>query len=270
MIALHRLFAPALHGSIVSVALAVLACGREGAPLRPDLCELTAEPPRHEPLGLVPFNDQPWDRVAEHDWSYLRRTASKDSDIVVDATAPVSSPQALRMIFTTDMARDTEPGVHWIRLPSVKEVYAGWSVKWSRNWACSPAGCGKIAFFHTAAERSAYINYGDFGRTSNPHTISINTQWAPYGQRVWPANRALTTITPGTWYRIEWYIKYASHASAADGVMRWWVNGVLNGAYDDVRFPSGGFVQFEFAPTLQNPPPAEQYMYVDHTVLSIR
>ena len=160
------------------------------------------------------------------------------SDIVSDPTAPVSPPQALRIIFTTDMARDSEPGVHWIGLPAVKEVYAGWSVKWSPNWACSPAGCGKIAFFHTAAEGEVYIGYGDFGRTSNPKTISVNTLWAPYQQRVWPANRALTTINPGTWYRIEWYQKYASSASAADGVMRWWVDGVLNGDYGGVRFPS--------------------------------
>jgi hypothetical protein len=50
--------------------------------------------------------------------------------------------------------------------------------------------------------------------------------------------------------------------------MRWWVNGVLNGAYTDVRFPGCCFQQFEFAPTLQNPPPAEQYMYIDHTYVS--
>src|SRR5438128_3400343 len=213
--------------SMLGVAVTVLACGREGATLPSGLPG--AESPLRGSLGLAPFNDQPWNGLTGNGWRYLRRTASKDSDIVSDPTAPVSPPQALRIIFTTDMARDSEPGVHWIGLPAVKEVYAGWSVKWSPNWACSPAGCGKIAFFHTAAEGEVYIGYGDFGRTSNPKTISVNTLWAPYQQRVWPANRALTTINPGTWYRIEWYQKYASSASAADGVMRWWVDGVLNG-----------------------------------------
>ena len=49
---------------------------------------------------------------------------------------------------------------------------------------------------------------------------------------------------------------------AADGVIRWWVDGVLNGNHFDVRFPPAGqgFQQFEFAPTVQIPAPAEQYM----------
>ena len=255
---------------MAGIAIALLACGYEGTPVSPEQPPLSSMSPLGELPGLVPFNDQEWDGLKKKGWNYLRRTASKNSDIVTDATAPVSSSNALRIIFTADMARDSEPGVHWIRLPAVKEVYAGWSVKWSPNWTCSPAGCGKIAFFHTGAEGVVYINYGDFGRTANPKTISVNTHWAPYGDRVWPANRALTSIVPGTWYRIGWYHKYASSASAADGMIRWWVDGVLNGEYTDVRFPHGGFVQFEFAPTIQNPPLSEQYMYIDHTEIGIR
>jgi hypothetical protein len=270
MIMLRRVCLAPVRISIVAVAVAVLACGREGTPLHPEASTLSIEPAAHDLPDLARFNDHGWDRLKGKGWSYLRRTASKNADIATDDTAPISASKVLRIIFTRDMGRDSEPGVHWIALPAVREVYAGWSVKWSPNWACSPAGCGKIAFFHTRGEGVVYMNYGDFGRTSNPKTISVNTHWAPYGERVWPANRALTTITPGTWYRIAWYHKYASSISEADGVIRWWVNGALNGEYTDVRFPSGGFTQFEFAPTLQNPPPAEQYMYIDHTHVSIR
>jgi len=57
------------------------------------------------------------------------------------------------------------------------------------------------------------------------------------------------------------------YAGAGDGILRWWVDGVLNGAYCNVSFPANGtgFQQFEFAPTIQIPPRAEQYMYIDHT-----
>jgi hypothetical protein len=220
--------------------------------------------------ALPAFNDQPWSTLTGDGWSYLRRTASKDSDIVVDATAPASAPEALRIVFTTDMAPDSEPGVHWIRLPGVREVHVAWLVKWSRNWTCSPAGCGKIAFLRTEGEGNAYINYGDFGRGGHPRAIAVDTQWAPYGERVWPANRAATAVTPGRWYRMEWYLRHPSAPAAADGVMQWWVDGALNGDYTDVRFPPGGFVQFELAPTLQHPPPAEQYMYLDHVRISVR
>ena len=58
---------------------------------------------------------------------------------------------------------------------------------------------------------------------------------------------------------------------ANDGIIRWWVNGVLNGDYRNVPYPAiRGFVEFQHAPTLQNPPPAEQYMYIDHTHVSGR
>jgi hypothetical protein len=270
MIAPPRLFAATLRISIVAVALTVLACEREGTPLRPGLSALSIERSTDDVPGLARFNEQAWDEINGEGWSYLRRRASKDSDIVTDETSPISASNALRIIFTPDMGRDGEPGVHWIALPAVREVYAAWSVKWSPNWTCSPAGCGKIAFLRSRGEGVVYINYGDFGRTPNPKTISLNTHWAPYGDRVWPANRTLTTIAPGAWYRIGWYCKYPSSLSGADGIMRWWVNGTLNGEYTDVRFPYGGLTQFEFAPTLQNPPPVEQYMFIDHTLISIR
>jgi hypothetical protein len=48
------------------------------------------------------------------------------------------------------------------------------------------------------------------------------------------------------------------------------VNGTLNGDYRDVRYPACCFLQFEFAPTLQKPPLAEQYMYIDHAYVSRR
>jgi hypothetical protein len=47
---------------------------------------------------------------------------------------------------------------------------------------------------------------------------------------------------------------------------------VLNGNHFDVRFPPAGqgFQQFEFAPTVQIPAPAEQYMDIDHSFVRAR
>jgi hypothetical protein len=55
-----------------------------------------------------------------------------------------------------------------------------------------------------------------------------------------------------------------------DGIIRFWIDGVLNGNYTDVQYPASSFIEFQYAPTLQTPPPAEQYMYVDHTKISAR
>jgi hypothetical protein len=252
----------------------------------------------NEPTGFVPFSDQPWDRLARPDvraggyvgralerlrglfsgtrehreeWGYLRRTSSKDATITTDASAPFSPSSVLQIVFTPDMLPDSEPSVHWIGLPNAKEIYTGWWIKLSTNWSPGPAGGGKMTFLHAAPNGQGQVYSGLFGATA-PHHVSVNTEWAPYGQHVWDPNINVTPIHYGEWYRIEWYVKWESAPGAGDGVMRWWVNGVRNGDHRNVTFPDGGagFQQFEFAPTLQRPPAQVQYMYVDHTYISIR
>jgi hypothetical protein len=256
---------------MVGILLASPACQRAGSEaLRP------AEHPRardgmaalHEP-DLLPLNDQPWDRTRGNGWDYLRRSSSRDDDVVADATAPFSPPNVLRIVFTPDMVRDHEPSVHWMSLPAPREVYALWWIKLSPNWSPSPAGGGKMTFLH-ARDGQGQAYSGLFGSTA-PHRVSINTEWAPYGQHIWDPNVETSAINYGEWYRVEWYSKWDSAPGAGDGVLRWWVNGVLNGSHSNVRFPAtgAGFQQFEFAPTVQQPPAHEQYMYVDHTYVSI-
>jgi hypothetical protein len=247
---------------LVGVAFATCACERR--PLQPT--EMPAGEAAGTPAGLVPLNDQPWTVLAGNGWRYLRRTSSKDADIVTDATAPFSPPHVLRIIFTPSMRRDSEPGVNWIGLPESRVVRASWWMKLSPNWTPSPAGGGKIAFFHVWPDGHG-VTYSNVGGSRAPHRINVATTWTEYGYRFWDPNVSTSNIAYGRWYRVEWYVKWESTPGGGDGILRWWVDGVLNGDYTNVRFPAGGlgFRQFEFAPTLQNAPPADQYMYIDHT-----
>jgi len=250
---------------VASLVMALGACrlATEQAPSKLDPLLL-------EPTGLQSLNEQPWDAVTTNGWQYLRRTSSKTDDIVSDPTAPFSPEHVLRIVFTPDMPRDTEPGVHWISLPRPTEVYTGWWIKLSRNWSPSPAGACKMTFLWVAPDSNGQVYTAVLG-SSEPHHIGVNTEWAPYGQKVWHPNEASTPIYYDTWYRIDWYVRWATAPGAADGAIRWWVNGALNGNYVDVSFPPAGvgFQQFEFAPTIQIPPPAEQFMYIDHTYVRI-
>jgi hypothetical protein len=266
------------------------ASGTAPSPTSPS--SLTAIQWPDEAGEFVRLSDQPWDRIAQLEngglmararalivaepapddaWQYLRRSSSKNDDIVVDATAPFSPPHVLRIIFTPDMQKDHEPSVHWIALPSARAVYASWWIKLSPNWTSSPAGGGKMTFLHVAPSGQGQAYSGLFGSTA-PHRVSINTEWPPYGQKIWEPNRETTPILYDRWYRIEWYVKWESRAGAGDAVIAWRVNGTLNGAYSNVRLPDGAsaFQQFEFAPTLQDPPRAEQYMYIDHTSIAVK
>jgi hypothetical protein len=177
----------------------------------------------------------------------------------------------LRIVFTPDMPRDHEPSVHWMPLERATEVHAVWWFRLSANWTASPAGGGKIAFLHAAPDGAGQV-YSNIGGSRAPHRIDVNTEWTPYGQRVWKPNKDETRIVYDRWYRVDWYMKWPPAVAASTGVLRWWVDGVLNGEYTDVRFPVGGagFQQFEFAPTRQLPPRDEEHMYIDHTAVSVR
>lgn len=213
--------------------------------------------------------DQPWDVVTSNGWDYLRRTSSRDSTIIVDPTAPASPPHVLQIAFTPDMRRDTEPVVHWLGLPSrPAEISVTWAMKLSRNWSTSPAGGGKIAFLWAPdGQGQVYINIGG---STPPHRINVNTEWAPYGQRIWEPNMTSTPINYDQWHRIEWYARWGSAPGAEDGIVRWSVDGVVNGDHRNVKFPGCCFQQFEFAPTRQLSPRSEEYMYIDHTRVSPR
>jgi hypothetical protein len=204
---------------VIAAVLVVTACGRADQ-------RITSPESVPSPVG-APYTDMPWDTAIATGWPYTRRSGSKDDDVVTDDSAPFGKADVLRIIFTPDMRRDSEPGVHWKVLPSSKEVYAEWWMKLSPNWKSGPS----------------------------------------YGQKVWDPNVSRTPIFYNRWYRIGWYAKWPSKPGG-NGTVRWWVDGALEGNYTDVVvFPKGveGFIQFDFAPTLQFPPPAEQYMYIGPT-----
>jgi hypothetical protein len=256
----------------IAGALAVMiACTRptESARVPTDPSPTAVTPIDPLPVAGTRVADQPWDVLIGKGWNYLRRTSSKDAAIVVDPTAPLSPPNVLQIIFTPDMRRDTEPGVNWTQLASTTgELSIKWAMKLSRNWSTSPAGGGKIAFLLAPdGEGQVYINIGG---STPPHRINVNTEWAPYGQRVWEPNITSTPVNYDQWYQIEWYARWATGPSADDGLVRWSVNGVVNGEHRNVRFPACCFQQFEFAPTRQLPPRGEEYLYIDHTSITAR
>jgi hypothetical protein len=256
----------------------------------------------HEPQGFVQFSDEPWDvltrphgpmlervvRASErlraflfhqperrNGWNYLRRTSAKDASIVTDATAPRSPANVLQIVYTAGCCIDAEPSVHWIGLPTVREIYTAWWIKLSPNWIPNPAGGGKITFLWTdGGNGQVYTNFyhpsADGSVQGPPYRIGANTEWAPYGQQIWYPNVTTTWINPGEWHRIEFYYRWPPAGAAGNGIIRWWVDGVLNGDYTTVIYPNAlGFIQFEYAPTVQYAGPAERYMYIDHTYISI-
>jgi hypothetical protein len=258
----HLVRVVAISACSLAVILALITCGRAdqlSTPTQPD-------PVTGMTSNETPSSDQFWVAPTGKGWSYLRRAGSKDDKVVTDATPPFAEKAVLQIVFTPDMRPDTEPGVHWISLPRVGEVHAEWWIKLSPNWTSSPAGGGKMTFLWAAPDGQGQVYTGLFG-AREPHHVAVNTEWMPYGQQIWEPNVKKTPIYYNRWYRIGWHVKWPTKPGGHDGLLRWWVDGTLDGSYTSVRFPMRGvgFHQFEFAPTLQNPPPVEQYMYIGPT-----
>ena len=76
-----------------------------------------------------------------------------------------------------------------------------------------------------------------------------------------------TVVTLGVWHRVEWYCQLAT------GTLKWWLDGVLQGSYSDVR-NANSFDQFEFSPTWGGNSGARKaetdHYWFDHVHLSVR
>src|SRR5687768_15020596 len=98
-----------ITAALLALAAAIAVLAGQSLPLPTSLTLST----------VATLTDQPWDRLVGASWRYLRRSSSKDAGIIVDATAPFSPPNVLRIVFPPDLQRDHQPTVHWTGLPGV-------------------------------------------------------------------------------------------------------------------------------------------------------
>src|SRR5688572_13633704 len=233
-------------GALLISAAAISACDHPGERAVVSVSAAASSQWRAEPRNFATLTDQPWDGIVkpsadsgvgrlvskalallaspveQSPWRYLRRSSSKDDDIINDPAAPSSPPNVLRIVFTTDMQRDREPSVHFVGLPRVTEIYSGWWMKLSPNWTCSPAGCGKITFLLPDSAAPG-VMYSNLAGSDGSHYVNVATTWPSTGYKFWQPNVKQTRVDDDRWYQVEWYVRWASAPGAADGIVRWWV-----------------------------------------------
>jgi hypothetical protein len=71
--------------------------------------------------------------------------------------------------------------------------------------------------------------------------------WGRYGPTptVMPYFTPMPEMTRGTWHKIEFTVKTNTSATAADGVIRFWIDGVKYGEWTGIRFGDPAFVNLE-------------------------
>ena len=257
-------------GALVAIAIIV-------AVLQPG-----PQPPDYAKLPLVV--DTPWDSVTGGGWQYIHRTGTNQPSIASDAKAPVSPSPILATDFTGTKP-DTEPGANYHSLPGLREVYTEYWIKFSANWTCAPAGCGKVHFIYPSEGGDMYSGIYCPPTSANPKgncpggtspayfVMGGQLQFSggagpnhPLGEPILP-NIVATPVYRDRWYRIAHYLKWSSTAQTCDGIWRWYVDGILNGDFADICFTIGSAIEVQFASTRQITPPPGEFQWIDHTLV---
>jgi hypothetical protein len=198
----------------------------------------------HEPAGLNTLTDRAWTELAGAQWN--RRDSSADR-IVQDASVPDAPTSALEYVYPTGFAGGRAPATHFYPLDHLRELFVGLEWKVSEPWQGHSSGVNKIQFMYTGSSDVAMVMYGQNG---GPYDVRVLPQWPEHTGRWLTPNATNASIIPGRWHRLEWYLKYESQRGAADGIIRWWIDGALAGDYTQVPFPAdGGFVEYQISPT---------------------
>lgn len=167
---------------------------------------------------------------------------------VDDASAPSSPTSVVQWRYPSGFGGGTAPGTLYFSHQVQTEVFAGFWWKPSSPWQNNPSNVNKIAFWFTASSAIVDIQMF-FDANTSQYNLHVVPEF-PSGTVRYEPNVNVTSVALGQWHLVEWHMKYASTPGGTDGVLEWWLDGVLQGEYTDMQTPAdAGFDQFEFSPT---------------------
>jgi hypothetical protein len=187
--------------------------------------------------------------------------------LTTDAGAPFSAPSVLDFYYPVGFPSSVAPGTLYYDFGASREMYVGLWWKPSNPWQGNDAGRNKICYLATATGKLIAL---EMFNQSAPYKMGVVTEF-PGDNR---AIQGTTTVALGQWHRVEWYLKYSSSSSTADGVMKVWLDGVLDINRTDLIMPAdAGFGEFQLSPTFGGNGVAKteaDHFWFDHAHLSHR
>jgi hypothetical protein len=210
------------------------------------------------------------------------------------APPPQSPPSALRSILNPCTPNPGCAGGMELIYPAntavsrpLKEIYVGlyWAAnaQWTGNKAIGNkiffiraknwlfGGTGTNGFFGSYGQPGNFPHFIKFGHNTgsldNSHTCAADLGLICHN------NVGATPIFPNTWYKIEAYVRASTCTTCRNGIVKWWVNGVLNGSYTNLNYGTNIVNEWVFAQTwdghLNGCCPTQQWnFYVDHLHIS--
>jgi uncharacterized protein YjdB len=224
----------------------------------------------NEPAGLSVISDRPWNTLSFTGWG-MDDPGVAQMSIVSDATAPLSPTNVYQFLYPQGMAAGAAGGLQWYYLTR-NELFIGMYFKYSEGWTQSGSNLTKLFYVYQRVGDNRQASFMIVnGPSAGPWDLRISNE--PDGGAWWTQNVNNVRIYPGRWHRLELYMKKASSSSAGDGVVRWWVDGVLAANYESAKLRGDPFSEFHFSPVwggLGGTKPKNEYLWVDHIYLSGR
>lgn len=152
--------------------------------------------------------------------------------------------------------------IHWTAPSTCTDLFVAMS--WRTNAAFRGRPQHDKMFFVRGPGTNSY-----FGMRSNPgaaqrafgwghNTSGLDNTHTMGDEGLWAfPNAGPSLITIGQWTRLETYIKKSTTNTSRDGIVRWWVNGVLGGNYTNVNYGALGLNEWVWSETWDgalNPP----------------
>lgn len=223
------------------------ACAMTAFALAASLCwqsDATAQSWPNEPSGSTLINDWNWSSCPGGGW----QGATGCGSIVSDSTGPFSPSGVLQ--FQLNPGQNSGGGDPYLDFTPSNEIYVGFWWKPSNPFDGLPHFVNKVGFLWTDVNYGQLVWYMFGSQKGGPYqfgpqlempAVSNSHLGNGYGDPVgsWNlfGNTGNGTIPLGQWNRIEIYAKNSTTPSSRDGILRWWMNGVLVGNYTTANLP---------------------------------
>jgi hypothetical protein len=229
----------------------------------------------NEPAGFTPITDWALDQSppelgdesisGSNGWKVVYNGSVGRSSgwvaLASDSSAPLSASSVYDFVYPAGMVEGTAPATVYYSGIGKSEVYIGFWWKPSSPFDYGPNG-NKIAFLFNGGGSGGGQQFLILKPDGCLHVLPEY----PGDVRWREPNVNATQVRLGVWHQIEWY------SDVRQGTLKWWLDGVLQGRYSDVR-NGHNFDMFQFSPTWGGNGGARKretnHYWVDHVRLSI-
>jgi len=185
-----------------------------------------------------------------------------------DSSAPLSRRSVYDFVSPAGMVEGTAPATVYYDGINRHEVYAGFWWKPSNPFDTGPV-LNKIAFLFNGGGGAGGQQMIALGANGYLTVLPEYPEYAASGNYfLLRPNVTATPVTLGMWHRIEWY------SNVSTGVVKWWLDGVLQGNYTGPARNAYPFDMFQFSPTFGGCCSARKaetdHYWFDHAHISAR